>query len=191
MFRKRVLMAACVAVALCGVPAFAGGNVNFSLGNRMLDDGSTAPLDEQTFIGGYMDFQVKDWPIDLSGGLYRSSKSDTNQGIEVEATITELSFGAIKNWSVLSNMHPFAGGGLSVTKVEAEVSDGFFSEEADDTNLAVYAEGGVYWTLAKVMNLGVQGRFTRGSSADFGDASFDSDYFQLGVIAGFGWGNKH
>jgi len=190
MFRKRVLAAACVAVALCGVPAFAGGNVNFSLGNRSLDDNATAPLDEQTFVGGYMDFQIKDWPVDLSGGLYRSSKSDSDQGIDVEATITEVSFGAIKNWSVLGNMHPFAGGGISVVKVEAEVSDGFFTAKADDTNLSAYAEGGVYWTLANVMNLGVQGRFTRGSGADLDGASFDPDYFQVGVIAGFGWGKK-
>jgi opacity protein-like surface antigen len=190
MFNKRFLATACVAAALCGVPAFAGGNVNFSLGNRSLDDNATAPVDEQMFVGGYMDFEIKDWPVALAGGLYRSSKSDSTQGLDVEATITEISFGAVKNWTVLGNMHPFAGGGLSMVKVEAEVSDAFFSEKADDTNLSAYAEGGVFWTLANVMNLGVQGRFTRGSSADLGGASFDPDYFQLGVIAGFGWGRN-
>ncbi len=190
MSKKHVLAAACVAVALCGIPAFAGGNVNFSLGNRSLDDGATAPVDEQTFVGGYMDFQIKDWPIALAGGLYRSAKSDSSQGIDVEATITEVSFGGMKNWNVLGNMHPFAGAGLSMVKVEAEVSDSFFSEKADDTNLAAYAEGGVFWTLAGVMNLGVQGRFTRGSSADLGGAGFDPDYFQVGVIVGFGWGKR-
>lgn len=190
MSKKRVLAAACVAVALCGIPAFAGGNVNFSLGNRSLNDSATAPVDEQTFIGGYMDFQIKDWPIALSGGLYRSAKSDSIQGVDVDATITEVSFGGVKNWSVLGNMHPFAGAGLSVVKVEAEVSDSISSVKADDTNLAAYAEGGVFWTVAHKMNLGVEGRFTRGSSANLGGAGFDPDYFQVGVIAGFGWGKR-
>jgi opacity protein-like surface antigen len=190
MSKKNVLAAACVAVALCGIPAFADGNVNFSLGDRSLNDNSTAPVDEQMFVGGTMDFRVKDWPVNLAGGLYRSSKSDSIQGIDVEATITEASFGAIKNWSVLHNMHPFAGGGLTMVKVEAEISDNVSSVKADDTNLGAYAEGGVYWTLSEVMNLGVQGRFTHGPSANLGGADFDPDYFQVGVIAGFGWG-KH
>lgn len=190
MFKKLVLVAACVAVALCGAPAFAGGNVNFSLGNRSLNDNAAAPVDEQPFIGGYMDFQVKDWPIDLAGGFYRSSESDSVAGLDVKATITEVSFGAMKNWNVMGNMHPFAGGGLSMMKVEAEVSDQFFTVKEDDTNQAFYAEGGVYWTIANVMNLGVHGRFSRGSAATLGGADFDADYFQVGVLAGFGWGKN-
>ena len=190
MSKKFVLFVGCMALALCSVPAFAGGNVNFSLGDRSLDSSATAPVDDQTFIGGYMDFQVKDWPVNLAGGLYRSWKSDSLNGVDVDASITELSFGAIKNWTVMGNMHPFAGGGLSMVKVEAQVSDGIFTEKADDTNMAAYAEGGVYWTLHDVMNLGVHGRFSRGSSATLNGANFDADYFQVGVLAGFGWG-KH
>jgi len=190
MFKKLVLVAACVAVALCGAPAFAGGDVNFSLGNRTLNDNATAPVDEQPFIGGYMSFQVKDWPIDLAGGFYRSNKSDSVGSLDVDATITELSFGAMKTWNVMGNMHPFAGAGLSMVKVEAEVKDNFASAKANDTVNAFYAEGGVYWTIANVMNLGVQGRMNRGSSADLAGAGFDADYFQVGVLAGFGWG-KH
>lgn len=188
MLKRMLLLAACAAVALGGTPALAGGNVNFTLGNRTLNQDNYGPLDEQPFIGGYAEFPVMAWPVDLSAGVYRSTKDDTVSGFDVSATITEVSFGAMKTWNVMGNMYPFAGGGLSMVKVSAEVDTGSGTASADDTSGAYYAEGGVYWRMGEVFNLGVHGRFNRGSKINLEGANFNSDYFQVGVLAGFGFG---
>lgn len=188
MSRKLNLLAACLALALAGTPVLADGNVNFTLGSRTLDENDFEPVDTQTFIGAEVDFAISDWPINLAGGIYRSTKSDSIGSADVEATITEVSFGAMKTWDVMGNMHPFVGGGLSMVQVEAEADAGGVSTSDDDTGTAFYAEGGVYWRLGSAMNLGAHGRFNRGSSHDIGGGDIDSDYFQIGVLAGFAFG---
>ncbi len=190
MSRKMNLLAACVALLLAGTPALAGGNVNFSLGSRSMNESDLEPVDEQTFIGAYVDFAVSDWPIDLAGGIYRSTESDSAGPFDISVTITELSFGAMKTWQFAGNMHPFAGGGLSIVQAEAEVDTGTVSTDESDTAAAMYAEGGVYWRLGSAMNLGAHARFNRGASHGFDGAEVDSDYFQVGVLAGFAWNTK-
>ncbi len=187
MSRKLNVLAACAALLLTATPALADGNVNFSLGERSLNSNDFEPVDEQTFIGAFADFTVSDWPIDLAAGIYRSTKSDSIGAADVTATITELSFGAMKTWQFAGNMHPFAGGGLSVVQVDAEIDAGAASADDSSTAAAMYAEGGVYWRLGSAMNLGMHARFNRGASHDFAGTNIDSDYFQVGVLAGFAW----
>lgn len=190
MMRKSLLLAACLVLALGGTPALAAGNVNFSLGNRSFNDNEFEPVDEQTFMGVFADFGMETWPVDLSAGLYRSTEQDSVSGFDVEATITELSFGAMKTWTFLGNMHPFAGAGLSLVKVEAEADTPLGHVSEDDTGTAVYAEGGVYWRMGSRFNLGTHARFNRGSTHGLDQSDVDSDYFQIGIIAGFGWPAK-
>lgn len=188
---KRLFMAVtCAAIALCATPVLADGNVNFSLGQRSLNESDLEPVDEQPFVGVTADFKMEDWPIDLAGGLYRSTKEESVGSLDVRATITELSFGVMKTWNVSGNMHPFAGGGLALVNVEAEVGSPFGSVDDDDNSTALYAEGGVYWRVGSMLNLGVHGRFNKASDVSVGGGEIDSDYFQVGVLAGFGWGAK-
>lgn len=189
MSRKYSLLAACVALALAGTPALANGNVNFSLGNRSLDNSDYEPVDEQTFIGATVDWSVSNWPVNLAAGLYRSTENDSIQGVDIEVTLTEVSFGAMYTWDVMGNMHPFTGAGLTYMQAEAEIG-GPFNISEDDTGMGFYAEGGVYWRLGEMFNLGAQGRFNRGAKHSLGGEDIDSDYFQLGILAGFGFGNK-
>jgi len=191
MFKRLQLVAACAAIALCTTPIFADGNVNFSLGTRSLNENDLQPVNEQPFLGVSADFKMENWPIDLAGGLYRSTKSESIGTVDLSATITELSFGVVKTWNLAQNMHPFAGGGLSMVKVEAKVSNATFgSANESDTSTAMYAEGGVYWRFGTTFNVGVHARYDNSSNVSIGGGNFDSDYIQFGVLAGFGWGTK-
>jgi len=189
MKRALTALSLCCLAVLFSTPAMAEGNINFAIGQRSLDENDYQPVDEQTFFGLTADFK-KDWPVDLAGGLYFSSKSDEIAGTEVSASVIEATFGVMKTWGDNSNMHPFLGGGLGIVQAKAEINDGFFSIEEDDTAPAAYAEGGIYWTLNRTFNLGVSGRFMTAPGIEFAGQDFDTTYFQLGLLAGWAWGTK-
>lgn len=176
-------------VVMISTPALAEGNVNLSLGQRSLDENDFDPVDQQMFVGGTVDFNV-DWPVNLAGGLYFSQKSDSIGGTDVSASVAEVTFGVLKTWSVGTNTHPFFGGGLGIVRASAEIDDGFFDAKEDDTSPALYTEGGVYWRLTNAFNLGVSGRFMTAPGIEFAGEDFDTTYFQLGLLAGWAWGQK-
>ncbi|MGH9870356.1 MAG: hypothetical protein ACREAA_19645 [Candidatus Polarisedimenticolia bacterium] len=189
MKRALTALSLCCLAVLFTTPAMAEGNINFAIGQRSFDSNDYGPVDEQTFFGATADFK-KDWPVDLAAGLYFSSKSDEVAGIEVSASVIEATFGVMKTWEVNSIMHPFVGGGVGIVKAEAEIDDGFFGVQADDTAPAFYAEGGIYWTLNRTFNLGVSGRYMNAMGIEFEGEEFDTKYLQIGVLAGFAWGQK-
>ena len=179
----------CLAIAAIATPALAEGNVNLSLGQRSLDENDYQPVDEQTYFGGTMDFNV-DWPVNLAGGLYFSRKSDSIGDTDVTASVAEVTFGVMKTWDVASNMHPFVGGGLGVVRASAEIEDEFFSQKEDDMSPSFYTEGGVYWRLNNSFNLGLNARFTSAPGIEFAGTEFDTSYFQIGLLAGWAWGQN-
>src|SRR5262245_11545130 len=187
--RGLVALSLCLAVVAISTPAHAEGNVNLSLGQRSLDENDYDPVDQQMFFGGTVDFSV-DWPVDLAGGLYFSRKQDSIGGTDVTASVAEMTFGVLKTWDVATNMHPFVGGGLGIVRASAEIDDGFFNVKEDDTAPALYTEGGVYWRLTNAFNLGVSGRFTTAPGIEFAGEEFDTTYFQLGLLAGWAFGQK-
>ena len=127
---------------------------------------------------------MADWPVNLAGGFYASTNDDSIGSVDVSASVAEITFGVMKTWQ-MGNIHPFVGGGLGMVRVSAEVDAGVFSINEDDTSPAVYGEGGVYWRLGSMFNLGVQGRIVQGSGIDIQGEDFDSNYIQVGVLAGW------
>ncbi len=189
---KRVLqlLSLCVAVALISTPALASGNINLALGQRALDDSDFGPVDEQFFFGASVDWDME-WPVNLAGGLYFSSEDDSIGTTDISASVTEITFGVMKNWESHGRMHPFVGGGLGIVQVSAEIDDptaGSLSE--DDTAPALYTEGGVYWRIGHAFNLGVHGRYMMAPGIEIAGSDFDTNYFQVGLLAGWSWGTK-
>ena len=178
-----------LALALITTPALAGsGNINAALGQRALNESDYDPVDQQPFLGATVDWDV-DWPVDLAGGLYFSSKEDSISSTDVTASLVEATFGVMKTWEPAGRIRPFIGGGLGFVRVEAEV-DGPLSMDEDDTGAALYSEGGVYWKLTPAFNLGVHGRFMTAPGIELAGESFDTSYFQVGLLAGWAWSTK-
>jgi len=179
------VLSLCLAVALISTPALAGGNLNFSLGQRSLDSNDYEPVDDQTYIGATIDWDNMEWPVNLAGGLYFSSEEESIGSTDVTASIIEATFGVMKTWGEGKTMHPFLGGGLGVVRVEAEIDDPLISAKEDDTGAAFYTEGGIYWSLSQAFNLGVSGRFMTAPSIEIAGEDFDTTYFQVGILAGW------
>jgi hypothetical protein len=181
---RRAKLLAGVAIAACAlgssVAAASEGNVSLVVGNRTLhDDDFWGDYATQEVFALAVDGGGSDWPVHLEAGLMASVKRKHYS----TDTVRELYFGVQKIWDV-GNMHPFAGGGLSAVK--ATIGEGF---SVDDQSTGFYVHGGIWWRLGHRFNLGIDGRALAGSNLEFrnGFADTDADYFQIGVLAGFGW----
>jgi hypothetical protein len=84
-------------------------------------------------------------------------------------------------------MHPFVVGGLAFVLATAEVQSGFWWVDDDDSSGAVYAQGGIFWRLGRRFNIGVDARLLTGSEIELFGEKGDADYFQFGLLLGFGW----
>jgi outer membrane protein with beta-barrel domain len=184
MKRHILSLAAVVLVAALTSPAFAGGNLNFTLGQRNLSDSNWDQWDTQGVFGATVDFEVKDWPVELEGGLQGSNVTKSVFGTDVKAEVHEIFFGANKTWNLKKGkMHPFAGAGIA--DVTAKFSGGGLSDS--DSSTGVYLHGGIFWRLGHRFNIGFDGRVMLGTNITLNGASGDSNYTQLGVLLGFGW----
>ena len=182
---------------LAMAPAFAGGNVNFTYGTRTLDDEDYwDPVDEPGFYGLTVDFGQDSWPLNIAIG-YHQSNDDGNLtnipllgAVDAESTINEWSVGAHKEWRLKNPARPFIGGGLTHVETEAEITSALGDTDDDDSGDGVYLEGGVFFRLAEALNLGVEGRLTEGTDITLFDTDGDADYYQFGVLLGFGWPSR-
>jgi len=183
-------LAVCFVLGALSVPAWAGGNANFVLGGRALDEDFWSPVDSQAVVGVTVDFGREGWPVHLETGIQGSADDDDlfDVGlVKLTGSVAELSFGVNKTWKPKGNVRPFLGGGLaSVTaRLEAETPLGDVDDE--DTSGGVYVHGGVFWRLGERFNIGLDGRILVGTDITLFGAEGDADYAQFGLVLGWGW----
>lgn len=183
------------------------GNVNFMLGPRTADD-DLAPADEPISFGAAVSFGKVDWPlmIALDVVVSRDEGSDSysypgyyyyyDLDVDVEVTTRELAVGVRKFWG--ENVHPFIGGGIELFQTDYQVDASLFGLPSitifddDDTDLAFWANAGIYWDLGDRFNLGAHVRYsdadaTISSTAPGIDLDLDLSGFHYGVLAGWRW----
>lgn len=187
------------------VPAQAGGNANFTLGTRQLqDDDHFDEVDTQGMFGLTVDFGPADWPVSWAVGYYFSvAEEDVALDVDLAGTpavlegsataaVAELSFGVRKTWNAAGS-RPFVEGGLAAVIAGLDVDATGGSVDDSDAGAGVYAQAGVYWRLGSRFNLGVNARALLGSEIDLSDnfsSAFedaDVDYVSGGLILGWGW----
>src|SRR6266850_5252965 len=179
----------CVTVALLFnalvSTAFAGGNANFVLGGRSLDDEQAwAPFESQHVLGVTVDFSLQGSPVQFEAGMQRSRKTESRFGPHFTGGIDEISFGVNKTWDLRGRrMHPFAGGGAEELRV---VVHGAGNTTAD-TSPGLYAHGGIFWRIGRRFNIGFDGRTVAWTKVHFGGFSFNANYHQLDLLLGWGW----
>ncbi len=190
----RRLLAIAGVLSVVSLPAFAGGNLNFALGGRILDEEDWEPVDTPPALGVTVDLALFGWPVSLAFGLHGSTAEDDlalqpgNQRVEVTGTLTELSAGVVKIWSSDGVLHPYIGGVLAAVRAEKEARVSGAAERAeDDTSGAIYAEGGVYWRLGIATNLGLHGRLVGGTDLELGEEKFSADHYQAALVLGWNW----
>ncbi len=186
--KRQILMYAGLVLALvaAATPALADGNANFVLGGRAFDENDWEPVDEHGVFGVTVDFGQDDWPINLAAGFMASGSEEDEGVFDLTATVAELSFGVLKTWKE-GSVRPFVGGGLAAVAAELEIEGPGGDVSADDTSGAIYAQGGVYWRIGSRFNIGGDVRVLFGSDFEEDGVEADADYFQIGLLLGWGW----
>ena len=183
------LIFALALAAAFAAPAVAGGNANFILGSRTMSSGDDwEPFESQVLFGANVDFGKEGWPIQMVAGVHASVDAETAFGVDLTATITELSFGVSKIWKVGKNTRPHIGGGAAMVTAALEAELGSFgSTSVDDSSPGFYVDGGVYWRLGRRFNIGVDARVMLGTDIEFYGIKGDANYTQIGLLLGWGW----
>jgi len=181
-----------LATVMVVTPALASGNANFVVGPRNIDTGEDDfdEIEDQTAFGVNVDFKTGNLPFSWVVGLHISAEEeDVDLGGatgDVTASLAELSFGLGWIWET-GSARPYVGGGVTYLSASLDVDIGPVEFDEDDQSPALYADGGIYWRLGEVFNLGVGARIVEGSDFDFEGESFEADYQQVHLLFGWGW----
>ncbi len=185
-------------VTLAPAAALAGGNANFTIGQRDLGS-DWDPLDGQIMFGATVDWGMDDWPVHLAWGLNASADSQDNvygTNVEFTAALAELSFGVL--WLPIKDkpFRPYLGAGIAGVSAAYQAEAFGVSIDDDDQDFGYYANAGIYWRLGSSFNLGIDLRYGGGTEFDFSIPSefgrqaltVDGGYFAYSLLLGFGWG---
>jgi len=178
-------LSACVALLVLAAPSFGTDyQVNFFLGQKMLDKEDWEPAEDQSEFGAITTFGGEDWPVHIAADLLGSQEDVTEMGIDATASTTELDFGVRKIWGK-NKLHPFLGGGLAVINGEIEA----LGVSVDDDGTGYWIDGGLFWRLGKRFNIGFEARYSRADITLLG-VDGDAGGEHIGLILGFGKARK-
>jgi len=195
--KRRAWTLAVMLALLCGTNALvAGGNANFVLGGRNLDNEDFwRPGEEQGVFGATVSFGERDWPISLAIGAHFGAAEETVHQFgfsgDWRTAVVDFSFGVRKVWN-LDKVHPYVGGGIAAVGAGAELEVAGVKVDDHDNSRGGYLEGGIFWRLGRRFNIGVDARGLFGTDIqfDFGGpvvADGDADYLQYSLVLGWGW----
>jgi len=165
------------------------GNINLILAGRQLDN-NWQPMDDQNAIGIRVDHESGEFPLHLVWGLHISSDDGTDMAEpfhlagDVEATVAEFSFGLMKLWDRAARFRSYISTGVSL--VHADLKAGSLLDESDES-LGVFVEVGMFWQIGRGLNLGIDTRHLLLTDLELGGANVDVNYFQVGLLVGWGW----
>lgn len=191
----RLIFGVCLVATLAWQPVWAS-HVNFVIGDRNLDD-DFEPLDGQEAAGISMFVEKEGWPFSIVLGLYRSD-SDRESGTKfdslfgggansVVSEFTEVSVGVAKIWNDVPRTYPFIGIGVTVLEATLDGKVPGFNVFEDERVVGPYLNGGIFWRVGPVLNLGLELRAVQATEVKLLGETFRTDYVQFGWIAGWGW----
>ena len=171
------------------------GNVNFFLGAKFLEEDDWEPVDEHVEGGILVDFKQQWFPFSIAIDLLYSG-NDQDMGVHVfgfgtfgahvESRTTEVNLGIRKIWEKSETVRPFVGGGLAIINAELNSKALGVSESDDDTGVGAWIDAGIYWTLNKQFNIGVDARWSR-AEVDLYGITGQAGGWHIGAMAGFHW----
>lgn len=187
MKRAHWLYAAAFSLMTTPVLAEMTGNMQGLLGQKVLDEDDWGILDRQTEVGMLLDVRDTRWPISMAIDVLGSADTvDTPRG-EVTGTTVELDLGVRKVFNIPGNaLHPYVGGGLALMATDFERDAGFGIASDDDTGTGYWVSGGVFWTFASNLNLGLDVRYSR-AEVDLFNNTIEAGGTHAGLLVGYHW----
>jgi len=177
-----IVVGSLLLLAVTASPGLAGMDyqVNFLLGQKMLEKDDWAPLEDQAEFGVSSTFGGPEWPVHIALDLLGSADDTNDFGATVDASTSEFDVGIRKIWGK-NKVMPFVGGGAAFVTGRLEV----LGISVDDSSLGAWIDGGVFWRLGSRFNIGFEARISR---ADVTIEGFDlkAGGSHLALILGFG-----
>lgn len=176
-------------------PALAGGNANFLLGVKSLDEDDWRPVEDQAAFGAEVTFGKETWPVWIALDYFESFKEEEDVPIDlggfvivrdVEGGTMELDLGVRKiwgqRWGKERKTRPYLGGGVGLNgaRFDADV----VSDE--DYSIGLWAGGGIFWRLGSRFNIGATARWSKAQVALFGEDG-EAGGLTYGLLLGWGW----
>ena len=159
------------------------GDVNFILGQKLLNQEDWEPVEAQDEFGVEVSWGKKGWPIQIATDLFGSYKEDNNAGITGKTS--EFGIGIRKIWGH-GHVHPYIGGGAAFIYGGAELDFSGIVVKDSDTSPGAWAGGGVFWRLGSRFNLGLAARYSKATVTLF-DSDLEAGGYEGGLILGWGW----
>jgi hypothetical protein len=159
------------------------GNLNFILGQKVLNKMDWEPVENQDEFGVEASWGEKNWPIQIATDLFGSYKDDSAAGITGKTS--EFGIGIRKIWGH-GHVHPYLGGGLAYAYGGAELDFSGIMVKDSDTSIGGWAGGGVFWRLGSRFNLGLAARYSQAKVTLF-DSDLEAGGYGGGLILGWGW----
>ena len=203
---KKVIILAliCFALSVPG-PAFCESdetqatwvtNINLFLGSKFLDKDDWEPVEKQIEGGILFDIRRDNWWLSIAADLLYS-RDDADITVDVlsigtvnanaESRTFEVNVGVRKVWENFKYVRPFVGGGPAFIKVELEAEQSGVSISDDDTAFGVWIDAGVYVTLAKHLNLGIDARWSKATRVNLFNAEGEAGGWHIGALIGYHW----
>ncbi len=165
-------------------------SLNLLVGKRQLDEDEWEPVDEPGVIGLEYANEHANAALGFEVGVSIAAAEEdefvTGLGdVEFTNRALEIYGGLRKTFFADAAVRPYLGAGVTAIGVEAEGEAGGVSVDDDDTTFGGYAHGGLEFRITDSFRLGVDVRAVFGTDVDLFDASGDTDYEQLALVAGF------
>ena len=174
------------------------GNINFSFGYKNINDPFFDGFDADAHfqVGMMVDLTHSSWPVSIALDRFRSHRSLTLTAVDalifagtvrVEMTTEEYNLGLRKIWQPSKRTRPYLGAGLVQSEVEYSEKVPFQDEQADsDDGIGYWYGGGLYFTLARHFNIGLDLRRSHVDVTLFGK-TVDAGGTSTSLFIGFHW----
>lgn len=176
-------------------PGYWTGNANLFLGVKYLEKDNWEPVDRPIEGGLLFDFRPRHWWVNFAFDFLYATDQDKvdimDLGIgqysaDVESRIIESNLGLRKVWESPEHIRPFIGGGLAIVQGHIESSALGGTAAATDTGFGPWVDAGVYVTLRKNLNLGIDARWSR-AKVDLFDREAWAGGWHAGAMVGYHW----
>jgi len=164
--------------------------VFLKIGGRSLDDDKFwDEVDHPFTIGAEFAFRKPESTFGPEFGLSFAVDGEDRAALDTVATFFEAYGGlrATGDFGPGKRIHPYAGAGLVGILADERHVAGASKIDDNDVTLGGYAHIGVYYSISRLIHIGVDGRIVFGTDLDLFSTSTDADYEQLTFIIGAGF----
>jgi hypothetical protein len=169
------------------------GNTQFFIGQVYLGDYWT-PVDEPASFGFEVDFAPKKSPVHVALGMNFASETERVAGPYFAQTgkvgVGFLEFSAGFVWQPVRKavVRPYLGAGVLRTFAFVGAGSDYWIDGETDQSFGFYGNAGIFFKVGDTFNIGIDGRFVRGTSITLAGFQGDVDYDQVSLLLGFSWG---